>query len=450
MEQVESLKTENKFKKTEAGEIPMEWGVASLGDISTEIYRYPTYYNIQYVERGIPEIRGELIKSNGNLETDMSLYRFISKDTAAQFPKTRMQEGDFVISVRGTMGKIGIVPNELEGANITANLIRVSPDRKRIFPLWLLQIFMSEKFQEQLNMASSSTTIKTIKAPELKSFKLAIPTFFEQKKIAEILSAVDSAIEKSNKVIEKTKELKRGLMQELLTGKRRVKVGSRKDEGESRYKKTKLGEIPEEWGVKRIEEIVEKIIDNRGKTPSLSAEGYELIEVNAIEADSKYPNYKKVTKYVDEKTYDEWFRDGHPEKNDILIPTVGTIGVSAILNENRGCIAQNIIAVRVTSEMFPDFFYYLTNSDIFIKQVNQVVMSAVQPSLKVPHFLKLTIQVPSYSEQRKIADILNGIDEEIEEETAQNNKLKDLKKGLMQVLLTGKIRVKIGRMKYEG
>ena len=58
MAQIESLKTEQKFKKTEAGEIPVEWEVASLGEVSTEIYRYPTYYNIRYVEKWIPEIRG--------------------------------------------------------------------------------------------------------------------------------------------------------------------------------------------------------------------------------------------------------------------------------------------------------------------------------------------------------------------------------------------------------
>lgn len=213
-----------KFKKTEAGEIPVEWEVMSLGEASKEIYRYPTYYNIKYVEKGIPEVRGELIMPNGTLETDMSLYRFISEETAAQFPRTRLEDGDFVISVRGTMGKVGLVPKELNGANMTANLIRISPDRNRIFPFWLQQVFISERFQEQLNQASSSTTIKTIKAPELESLKLGVPTIPEQKKIAEILSNVDEEIEQEAAEKSKIEQLKKGLMQALLTGKVRVKV----------------------------------------------------------------------------------------------------------------------------------------------------------------------------------------------------------------------------------
>jgi len=213
-----------KLKKTPIGEIPVDWEVESLGCISTEIYRYPTYYNIKYVEKGIPEIRGELIKPNGTLETDMSLYRFISEETAAQFPRTRMREGDFVISVRGTMGKVGIVPKNLDGANMTANLIRISPDKNKVHPSWLQQVFISDKFQEQLDAASSSSTIKTIKASELEALNFAIPALPEQKKIAVILSNVDAEIEQEVNEKEKLEQLKKGLMQALLTGKVRVKI----------------------------------------------------------------------------------------------------------------------------------------------------------------------------------------------------------------------------------
>ncbi|MCK4395474.1 restriction endonuclease subunit S [candidate division WOR-3 bacterium] len=213
-----------KFKRTKIGEIPEDWGVLALDDISEEIYRYPTYYNINYVKQGIPEVRGRLIKSNGTLETDLSKYRSISPETAAEFPRTCLREGDFVMSVRGTMGKVAIIPKFLDGANMTANLIRISPDRNKIFPLFFHQILIGDKFQKILNITSSSTTIKTIKAPELKRLKFAIPPLTEQKKIAGILSTVDEDIERE---VDNKKELeiiKKGLMQVLLTGKKRVKV----------------------------------------------------------------------------------------------------------------------------------------------------------------------------------------------------------------------------------
>ena len=125
-----------KFKKTEIGEIPVDWEDLNLDNISEEIYRYPTYYNIEYVKEGIPEVRGKLIRPNGKLEKNLSKYRFISSKTALKFPRTCLREDDFIISVRGTLGKVAIVPKFIEGANITANLIRVSPNRKYSFSLY--------------------------------------------------------------------------------------------------------------------------------------------------------------------------------------------------------------------------------------------------------------------------------------------------------------------------
>ena len=257
MAQIDSLRTEEKFKKTEIGEIPVDWGVATLDEISEEIYRYPTYYNIKYVKQGIPEVRGELIRLNGLLETDLSKYRFISPETASKFPRTCLREGDFVISVRSTMGKVAIIPESLDGANMTANLIRLSPDRSKIFPMFFCQVLISEKFQKTLNITSSTTTIRTIKAPELKRLKFAIPPLPEQKKITEVLSTVDQAIEKNKEIIEKTKELKKGLMQELLT----------RGIGHKKFKKTEIGEIPVEWRVAKIEDCCDILDPQRIPSP---------------------------------------------------------------------------------------------------------------------------------------------------------------------------------------
>ena len=108
MAQIKDLKTGIKYKDTPIGKIPVDWEVVRLEDICDEIYQYPTYYNIKYVEQGgVPEVRGELIGNDGELSSDPSEYRYISKDTSANFPRTILHEGDFVLSVRGTMGKIG-------------------------------------------------------------------------------------------------------------------------------------------------------------------------------------------------------------------------------------------------------------------------------------------------------------------------------------------------------
>ena len=212
------------FKDTEIGKIPKNWKVVKLGEIAVDIYRYPTYYNIKYVgmDEGVPEVRAELIKENGELEDDLSKYRFISKETSQRFSKTILHEGDFVLSVRGTLGKVAIVPKFLEGANITANLMKISLNRLKCYPPFFKQFFLSDFFRKNLDNISSQTTIKTIQASKLKSIKIPLPPLEEQKKIAEILSTIDNKIETETKYLDYMKKLKEKLLAALMTGKIRV------------------------------------------------------------------------------------------------------------------------------------------------------------------------------------------------------------------------------------
>jgi len=227
MSQIKSLDTRVKFKDTPIGKIPVDWEVTDLGSICNEIYRYPTHYNIEYVEqgKGVPEVRDELIENDGELSDDLSNYRYISEETSQQFPRTILREGDLVISVRrDTIGKTGYVSEKFEGANVTANLMRISPKREKVYPPWLKQYFLSDFFQAKLHEVSSATTIKTIKTPELRSLVVTLPTLGEQKRIAEILSAIDLETGAVRKEAEKLETMKRGLTHILLTGKIRAKL----------------------------------------------------------------------------------------------------------------------------------------------------------------------------------------------------------------------------------
>ena len=197
--------------------------------------------------------------------------------------------------------------------------------------------------------------------------------------------------------------------------------------------------VPDGWSKQSISKFITKVIDNRGKTPPLSETGYELIEIASLSSEDRFPNYSKIRKFVDKEVYDTWFRAGHPKKGDILIPTVGTIGICCILGASRGSIAQNLIGLRVCSENDPVYTYYVLSSYWTVKQIEMVVMNAVQPSLKVPQFMELEALQPPLPEQKKIAKILTSVDEVIEKTQAQIDKLTDLKTGMMQELLTNGI-----------
>jgi type I restriction enzyme S subunit len=208
------------------------------------------------------------------------------------------------------------------------------------------------------------------------------------------------------------------------------------------YKQTEVGVIPEDWKVSNLRTALANLIDNRGKTPPLSNEGYPLLEVNAIYGADKNPDFSKVTKYVSQDTYDHWFRDGHPKEGDILVATVGSVGASAIMADESGCIAQNIIGLRVSRSFNAGFVYYYTQTEVFKSQIRAVLMGAVQPSLKVPHLMGFLIPYPSEKdEQRAITGALGDVDALLGTQEKLIAKKRDLKLATMQQLLTGQKRL---------
>lgn len=158
----------------------------TLSDVTTEIYRYPTYFGIQYEEQGVPEIRGELICDDGTIVDDPHKLRFIAKQTSERFPKTILSVGDLVMSVRGTIGKVGRVPESLAGANMTANLIRIAPDANVVEPEFLWFAMRSPAATRALTAMSASTTIATIKASDLRRIPVICPPLEAQRQFTSI------------------------------------------------------------------------------------------------------------------------------------------------------------------------------------------------------------------------------------------------------------------------
>jgi len=181
-----------------------------------------------------------------------------------------------------------------------------------------------------------------------------------------------------------------------------------------------------------LRDLVEVVVDNRGKTPPISEAGHELLEVNAISQDRRTPDYSKVRKFVSEETYRNWFRKGHPQPGDILVPTVGTIGNVALVRENRGAIAQNLIALRLKENVDSGYVYYFLSSSLGKDLMLSLDIGGVQPSIKVPHLLDLEIPITDYEEQMTVAAILSSLDDKIDLLRRQNKTLEALAETLFR------------------
>lgn len=182
----------------------------------------------------------------------------------------------------------------------------------------------------------------------------------------------------------------------------------------------------------RLGDCIGFIIDNRGKNPPLSDSGYELIETNMISSNNKYPDFDKVTKYVSEDTYNNWFRKGHPKIGDILISTVGNIGKVAIVNEDKGCIAQNLIGLRVNEKIIAEYLYYFLIKKDTQEQILFLNIGSVQPSIKVPHLLNLEIKIPELLKQKECIQVLSKLDDKIQLNTQINQTLEQIAQALFK------------------
>lgn len=185
-----------------------------------------------------------------------------------------------------------------------------------------------------------------------------------------------------------------------------------------------------EWKTVILSDIVDKVIDNRGKTPPTVLDGIELLEVNAI--GKRSPDYTAVRKYVTEEVYENWFRSGHPKRGDILVPTVGTIGNVSIMTKNIGAIAQNVIALRFSKEAEPNFVYYYLCSNEGRCTLLSLDIGGVQPSIKVPHLLDMELPFPPLPEQCAIAAVLSSLDDKIDLLHRQNKTLEAMAETLFR------------------
>ncbi|MBE9479364.1 MAG: restriction endonuclease subunit S [Chloroflexi bacterium] len=304
-------------------------------------------------------------------------------------------------------------------------------------PKWLFYFLTSF----DLRSLNEATGVPSLSRDLLYKINVPTPPKPEQTKIAEVLSTVDRAIEQTEALIAKQQRIKTGLMQDLLT--RGIdENGNLRSEETHQFKDSPLGRIPVEWKVRQFGYLVSEILDNRGRTPPLDYYGQnELLEVASLRNVEKNPDYSTVTKRVSDEIFASPYFRQHLTAGDVLVSTVGSVGLTAYIDIPRGGIAQNIIGLRFKDEAWGEFMFYWTRSAQFSSELTKVVMDAVQPSLKRPHLLSFQLACPALEEQKELANIINSAVEIVEQYMIQLHKLHRMKIALMQDLLTGKVRV---------
>lgn len=282
---------------------------------------------------------------------------------------------------------------------------------------YLFLYYLLRYKKKDIENLGSGTTFKEVSANTIKSVEVRIPAEkSEQEKIASVLSAIDDKIEVNSNINENLEQQLAALFSHIFA---------------DDISKASIDTCP------MLGDLI-NVIDNRGKTPPLTTDTieYPIIDVGALKGAGRIVDFNNCTKYVNKATYETWFRSGHPKSLDILLSTVGSLAELKIYLGTRGCIAQNVVALRATS-ISPLYLYqYLRFIRADLVAYN---IGSVQPSIKVTHIIKHPIFVPETSILETFEETAKAITEQLYANYNENESLKELRDALLPKLMSGEI-----------
>lgn len=340
----------------------------------------------------------------------------------SEIKKYALQEGDILITEGGDPDKLGrgsIWKNEVPGAIFQNHLFRIRPNSLHLSPFYLYVYLQSFKAKSYFLSCSKQTTgIASINSNQVNSTPILLPPLSEQRAIAGVLGKWDDTLQKTQELIAQKEQRKKWLMQVLLTGKKRLPGF----EGE--WREVKLGEVGRIPAKKPISNLDGKKL----LTVKLYAKGVEINPTDTpVLSSSGRPYFER-------------------EEGEILIgrQNIHNGGIGIVPKELHGNICSNAItSFRVNLARFsqPFILNYLTSPSNY-RRIEAFMGGTGQKELSEKQFLEINLKIPaSLPEQTAIAQVLDAADKEINLLKEKLRLLQEQKKGLMQVLLTGKKRL---------
>ena len=430
---------EGGFKETELGPLPEEWEVVRVGEV-VDIDRGISWRKFEEGNKdngrliiSIPNIKDGYIDFNSKYNRYLNLNKHIPKNKQIQLNDILFVGSSGSIENVGRNVFIENLP--FEGIGFASFVFRARVKINSIIPKFLYFMANSHWFNYKEYVRRSADGKYNIQLTEFKSIKIPLPPLEEQKAIAGILSTVQSAIEKTEKVINALKNLKKSMMKHLFTYGPVAEEEAEKVE----LKETEIGLIPKHWEVVRLGEVVEI---KSGGTPSRNVKEYwENGTIPWIKSEKCQDCFiYEPSEYITE----EGLKNSSAKifkPHTVLIAMVGaTAGKTGYLMI-EACTNQNVAGLIQKIENLNSLylFYCLQYrySD-FVKEKKGDYKIANLSFIKA-----FPIPLPPLEEQQKIAQILQSIDQRIEKEEKYKNALQNLSKSLLHNLMTGKIRVRV-------
>ena len=405
------MEVRSDYKQTEVGVIPKDWKVIELGDIG-ECLIGLTYKPSNVKTDGTLVLRSSNIQ-NGSLSFNDNVY------VDAVIPKRiRVLNGDILVCVRNgsraLIGKSALLDKRVEGQTFGAFM---SVYRTNYYG-YIFQQFQSDLIKQQIN-ANIGATINQITNRNLNSFKIPFPTEnSERNAISNALSDVDGLLAAQEKLIIKKRDIKQAAMQQLLTGKQR------------------LQSFTGGWEIKKLGDILLEISD--GATPSTANKDNFDGSISWVVIDDIKDEIRFTKNTLTEKGLRSCAAKLWPPGTLILstCATIGEVGIAYVPVATKQGICGLVFDDKNAYTNYMKYWFVLNKS---------LLLSMAQGSsireVRAPTLIKFEVNLPQLEEQIAIATILSDMDEELTTLEKQRDKISTIKQGMMQELLTGRIRL---------
>jgi type I restriction enzyme S subunit len=413
------MKVSKGFKQTEIGEIPEDWEVISIG----EIFRfYPTsnFSKSQMsLEGDVGCLHYGLIHSVRTTSFDVEQgIRYYVSSNKGKYEK--LENGDVIMvdaseDLEGLNKSVEV--NGVSGKAYIAGLhtFHLRDEKSLMASFFRGAMLNSNTVKSQMLRLAVGMKVFGVSKNQLKTVLIPLPPLKEQQAIAEVLSDMDRMISQTEALIEKKKAIKQGMMQELLKPKKASINANRK------FKQTELGEIPEDWEVDLIKNHVNIKTGNKNTQDKVS-DGFYPFFVRSQEIER-----------INTFSYD----------CEAVLTAGDGVGVGKVMHYVNGKFDchQRVYCLSNFSSKLNGYYFFLFFSSHFQDRVFKMTAKSSVDSIRMEMIAEMPIPLPPIKEQQAIADSLSVIDSNISTLVSKLQKLKLQKYGVMQVLLSGRVRL---------
>lgn len=403
-------------KEEQPYKIPNNWCWVRLGNI-TQIKggkRIPKGTSLLKENTGYKYIRVTDMKNGTVLNDDI---HYISKDIYNKISNYTISKNDIYITCAGTIGRVGIIPVEFDGANLTENADKIII--KHINKNLLVKVLSSYIVQKQIQEVITTGCQPKLAIKKIEQLKIPLPPINEQQRIVERIEFLFVKLDRAKELIENTlaqfEQNKMAILHKAFTGELTAKWRKENNIDLSSWECT----------------ILKNIIDVRDGThdsPIYVSSGYPLITSKNLK--NNKVNFNNI-KYITKEDYDNINKRSKVEINDVLFSMIGTIGNPVIIKEEPLFAIKNVALFKSSNYINMEFFRNYLETKYVLDKMKKEAKGTTQKFVSLNYLRNFPIKLPTIEEQQEIVNILNRL-------LVKYNKIKNLEQQLEKIELLKK------------